>query len=94
MTHLNLIPPIAPITLADLPDDWIEERREIIAREGNAVRACASSLNIEVKSLRENRWLRLPLPCKAPSFSAAADRDFVLDEIIRPEPRAKKEGAK
>jgi len=94
MTHLKLIPPIAPIALADLPDDWIEERREIVAREGNAVRAHAASLNIEVKSLRENRWLRLPLPSKAPSFAVAADRDFVLAEMLRSQPRAKKEASK
>jgi hypothetical protein len=85
---------IKPITLADLPEDWIEERREVIAREGNAVRLSTDSLNIEVKSLRIDRWLRLGLPGAAPEFASHKEREFVLREIQRAEARPKKEAAK
>lgn len=88
------MPDILPISLADFPEDWIEERREVIAREGNAVRLATDSLNIEVKSLRADKWLRLPLPGTAPEFASHKEREFVFREIQRAEPMAKKEASK
>lgn len=43
----------APITRAQLPEGWIAERREVIAREGYALRAGAAAC-IEIKSLTTN----------------------------------------
>jgi hypothetical protein len=65
------------ITFADLPPEWIEERREIVARDGYALRAGAT-FTIEVKSLTTNRWLLLPLPGKACGFTDAAQLALAL----------------
>lgn len=82
-----------PITAAQLPEDWIEERREVIAREAFAIRACSFSLNIEIQSQRSGEWLILSLPDKAPAFATVVDRDAVLASLWRTEPIAKKEVA-
>jgi len=88
------MPTIPPITIAELPEDWIEERRETIHREGNAIRLSPDSLNIEVKSLRENRWLLLGLPGAAPCFLNRSECGLVFRELLRTEARPKKEAAK
>lgn len=84
--------PIAPVTLAQLPEDWIAERREVVVREGYALRAGAGA-TIEIKSLtltvqlavddplKRNQWLRLALPDNAPAFATDADRDAVLTAL-------------
>lgn len=71
---------IAPIARSQLPEGWIEERREVIQREGYALRAGAGA-TIEIKSLHTNEWLRLPLPDKAPAFTTEAERDGVMGEL-------------
>lgn len=71
---------LPPITRAELPEGWIAERREIVQREGYALRASAGA-SIEIKSLTTNEWLRLALPEKAPSFATAAERDAVLAQL-------------
>lgn len=78
--------PIAPIAFNNLPKGWIEERRETILREGFILRRSAA-VNIEVRSLREDRWLRLPLPDKAPGFASGTDRDAALFALQRPHSR-------
>ena len=70
----------APITRAQLPEGWIAERREVIAREGYALRAGAGAC-IEIKSLTSNEWLRLALLDKTTAFTTEADRDAVLAQL-------------
>jgi hypothetical protein len=71
---------VDPITRALLPEGWIAERREVIQREGYALRAGAGA-SIEIKSLTTNEWLRLALPDKAPAFTTEAERDAVLAQL-------------
>ena len=79
-----------PITLAQLPEDWIEERREVIARVGYPVRAHVNgSFNIETQSLQTGEWLLMGLPLNAPGFDSAATRDAVLSMLWRSEPLPK-----
>lgn len=61
-----------------LPEGWIEARREVIQREGYALRA-GDGATIEIKSLTTNEWLRLALLDKATAFTTEAERDVVLE---------------
>lgn len=78
---------VPPITIELITPEWIELRREIIAREGHAVRAGevgvgqAGPYTIELKSLRTNEWGRIMLPGGATAFTSAADRDAVLRQL-------------
>lgn len=72
--------------------EWADYMREIVKREGRAVRAGAA-LTIEVKSLTTteatdvttNEWYSLPLPpLGKPHFPTAADRDTALTRILAP----------
>lgn len=71
----------APIALAELPPDWIAERRAIIARDGVAVRAGAGPW-IEVLSINTGAWLRLALPERATEFTSVAERDAALAALV------------
>lgn len=71
---------VPPIAASDLPPDWIPLRREIIVRDGVAVRAGAGA-SIEVKSLTTNEWCRLTLHGGAQAFVTFADRDAVLAQL-------------
>lgn len=85
----------APVTAAECNADWIKVRREIIHREGYAMRAGANN-TIELKSLtpfeqlaawdplRINQWVPIALPNEAIVFASAADRDAVLQQLIAP----------
>lgn len=74
--------PTVLASLADITPEWIAERREIIHRDGYAVRAGRGT--IEVKSLHTNEWLVLQLPHNARCFADDADRAAVLTQLIRP----------
>ena len=71
----------APVTAAECDGDWIRDRREVIRRDGYALRAGTAEAGptIEIKSLTTNEWLFLMLPNEATCFVAAVDRDAVLD---------------
>lgn len=69
-----------PVTVADVSDSWIQERREIIVREGYALRP-GLDLTIEVKSLTTNEWLPLTLPGDTIRFVSSAERDAVLRRL-------------
>ena len=71
---------VAPITRAQLPEGWIAERREVVQRDGYALRA-GEGASIEIKSLTTNEWLLLALPDKAPGFATEAERDGVIGEL-------------
>jgi hypothetical protein len=80
---------IEPITFDQIPDEWIEERREVIARDGFAVRACAASNNIEVQSQRTGEWMLFRLPGNSPEFALTDDRNKVLELLWGKAPLAK-----
>ncbi len=73
--------PIPPVTADSIPPEWTEIVREIITRDGNAVRASALSPIIEVKSLTTNRWHSLSLPGGGTAFTSYGDRNAVLNAI-------------
>jgi hypothetical protein len=68
---------------AEITPEWLALRREIIAREGLAVRgaACRGGFTIEVKSLRTNEWGPLGWHLGALCFATAAERDVVLGDL-------------
>lgn len=72
--------PFAELTLPE----WTEYMRELIQREGHAVRAGEGNATIEAKSLRTNEWLSLPLPGGKPEFPTTAERDKALARIQAP----------
>lgn len=73
-----------PFSELTLPE-WAEFIREIVQREGRAVRAGAGNNTIEAKSLTKNEWFTLPLPPDGkPHFPTTADRDQALARIQTP----------
>ncbi|MDF3059398.1 MAG: hypothetical protein K0R17_3613 [Rariglobus sp.] len=64
--------------------EWTEYMRELIQREGRAVRAATGNNTIEAKSLTENDWFSLPLPNGEPHFATTAERDQALTRIQTP----------
>lgn len=72
--------PFSALTLTE----WTEYMRELIQREGRAVRAPAGNNTIEAKSLTENDWLSLPLPNGEPHFATTAERDQAFARIQTP----------
>jgi hypothetical protein len=73
-----------PVTAADCDAEWIALRREIVTREGRAVRAGAGN-SIDVATLRPgDAWATLTLPNEATQFTTAAERDAVLLQLQTP----------
>ncbi|MBI5689286.1 MAG: hypothetical protein HZC55_04255 [Verrucomicrobia bacterium] len=72
----------APVTAADCDEWWIALRREILVREGQAIRQGAG-LTIEVQSINTGRFHPLTLPNDATSFATLADRDAILCRLQR-----------
>jgi len=75
--------PLVP-TAAELPEDWPGIIREIVRREGQAVRGPVDKPVIEVKSLTTNRWHPLMLPGGGTRFTDYAERDSVIRQILEP----------
>ena len=71
---------VPPITAADVSPAWIATRREVIVRDGHALRAGAGCA-IEIKSLTTNEWHWLTLPGGAIAFTTDADRDAALAKL-------------
>lgn len=71
-----------PLTASDVPPAWIALVREIIVREGRAVRGPADRPVIEVKGLHDNSWRSLMLYSSATVFATTADRDAVLKQLV------------
>lgn len=75
------------ITLNLVSPEWIAERREVIGREGFALRAAPIAARIEIKTQRPepaappNTWIALTLPGGALEFLRLADRDAVLRQL-------------
>jgi hypothetical protein len=65
--------------------EWADYMREIVQREGRAVRSGESNLTIEAKSLTTDLWYSLPLPPDGkPHFPTTAARDTALATILKP----------
>ncbi len=76
---MKVVPPA--ITIAQIDEPWIDDRREVIIRDGYATQAGAGC-SIEIKSLQpDNAWRTLALPGGAISFTTEADRDAVLKRL-------------
>ncbi len=73
--------PKPPIASIDLPEGWPELVREIVVREGRAVRGLGASPTIELKSLKTNEWYVLQLPGCGTTFVSFDDRNAVLRRI-------------
>jgi hypothetical protein len=69
------------LALADLPPAWPATVREIVQREGVAMRAGAGG-SIEVQSINTGEFMPLLLPGGAMEFATAAERDAVLAQIV------------
>lgn len=72
---------LAPVTPEQITPEWIAERREIVGRDGFALRAGDRRATIEVKSLVTNEWCVLTLPGGAQEFASPYTRDAVLLEL-------------
>lgn len=82
-----------PVTAERCDAEWIETRREVIARDGYASRAgevgvdlAGTPYTIEIKSLTTNEWGRLTLPGGSTEFTSATERDAVLTRLQRSQP--------
>ncbi len=79
------------VTLAEISPEWIADRRELIAREGRAVRGAttlAGAFTIEVKSLRTNTWHPLGWHCGCVCFATQGERDQILQQLTEAKDRA------
>ncbi|MES2697268.1 MAG: hypothetical protein V4773_27635 [Verrucomicrobiota bacterium] len=88
----TFIPPPPPIAAADVKPEWIETRRDVIARFNFPLRAGANN-TIEIRSLtppeqlaawdplKLNPWVKFILPDGAMSFVTEADRDLILRQL-------------
>ena len=78
----SLQPKRLPETAAEISVEWIAERRAILQHEGHAIRACASSLTIEIQCINNpDRWLYLGRDGFPLVFATAADRDAILAQL-------------
>lgn len=75
----------ATITADVVPDDWVAVVRELVQREGRALRGPVDRPAIEVKSLTTNKWGPVMLFSSVMEFETIADRDAVLTKILAPD---------
>jgi hypothetical protein len=74
---------IEVVTVTQIPDEWITDRRTIVERDGFALRAARAQRGyaIEIKSLVTNQWMHLALPGNATEFAEESVRDAVLKRL-------------
>ena len=73
--HIN----IPPATAADLPPWWLAQVREVVVRDGHALRAGFPDITIEVQNInRPEVWQPLNLQTNTPHFATDRDRDTIL----------------
>lgn len=75
------LPKPPPVSLSQIPEGWAEMVREIIVRDGNALRASPITPSIEVKSLITNKWHPLGLPGGGTTFVSYGDRNFMFHKL-------------
>lgn len=71
---------VVTIAAAEIPADWIEERRQVAFRDGHALQEGPAN-SIQIQSIRTGEWLTLTLPNNAKAFHTAEERDQVLAAI-------------
>ncbi|MBA4136731.1 MAG: hypothetical protein C0518_05385 [Opitutus sp.] len=69
---------VSPARLADFTPAWLQLRRQIVLRDGHAVRAADRSNQIEVQAINTGSWHPLTLPGDVTLFATVDDRDAVL----------------
>lgn len=70
-----------PVAATDIKEAWTDIVREIVIREGRAVRAAAHRPIIEIKSLSTNLWHPLGLPGGGTEFLTYDDRNLIIKKI-------------
>ncbi len=69
------------ITAAGVPAAWIALVREVVQRDGHAVKAGDVACTIDVQSISDGIFRPLQLPGDGIAFTSAAERDAVLNQI-------------
>lgn len=77
-------PLIAGVTAAEVSPQWIDMIQEMIERTGMRQARALGDLQIELKSLSDNRWRPLMIETSRMAFATKADRDEVLRKINGP----------
>lgn len=72
-------PKVPAATAADLPPWWLRQVREVVVREGHAIRAGFPAITIEVQNInRPEVWQPLNLQTNTHLFVTEQDRDAIL----------------
>lgn len=78
---------IPPAKAADLPPWWIQQVREIVIREGRALRAGFPDITIEVQNINQpDVWQPLNLQTNTAQFATDRDRDEILAYLVGERP--------
>lgn len=78
----SLKPNIPPARAEDLTAAWIVQVREVIARDGHALRGGFPAFTIEVQNSNHPEvWQPLNLQTNTALFATENDRDLVLDRL-------------
>lgn len=74
---------LTPAARADFTPEWLRLRREIVLRDGHALRlAAAPALRIEVQDINRGTWHPLTLPGDVLDFDAEATRDEIYNTLV------------
>lgn len=68
------------IRIADLPENWVEDRLTVAQRDGHALRA-GPDRTIEIQSIKTGDWHPLQLPKNAKRFAIELERNAVLHAL-------------
>ena len=79
----SLKPNVAPARAADLTEVWIAQVRDVIARDGHAVRGGFPAITIEVQNINHpETWQPLNLQTNTTIFATEQDRDLILEQLV------------
>ncbi len=70
-----------PVASDSIKDEWVAVVRELVDRQGRALRGLPGRRYIEVKSLTTNEWQPLGLPDGGFEFTSEAERDLFLARL-------------
>lgn len=70
-----------PITSAQITDEWIGIVREIVSREGRAMRLGGLHPTIQFKDLATNVWRNIELPGGGVLFADWTERNLVAKRL-------------
>lgn len=78
----SLTPLVKPSTATEIPAAWIANVREIVIRDGAALRPGFPACTIEVQNInRPEVWQPLNLCTNTCVFATEQDRDLVLKQL-------------